>query len=587
MVQFNQEKLSRKTLKCIVLLTSSVTPILAIILSAVAQSPSKPRITIPSTTPETIEPTIPIYPDSQPPLPLEAPASPPEQNLETPPTPQLPGCTPSTSSERFLIEEIEVLGNTVLQAEIAALTKQLENQEVTFEDLLCLRSQITQLYLDNGYVTSGAFIPNNQVLGDQVVTIQVVEGELEEIQISGLDRLREDYVRERLALATDPPLNRNQLEEALQLLQLNPLFERVNAELTVGTTPGENILLVDLKEAPAFHTGLVADNYRSPSLGSEQASTFITHENLLGFGDRLSAEYGITEGLDIYDISYAIPISASDGTLDFRISNSDSRIIEDEFQDLDIRSETETYSLTLRQPIVKTPNNEFAFSFGFDLRRSQTFILENRPFSFTEGPEDGESKVTVLRFSQDWVNRNGRRVLAARSQFSFGIDAFDATTNNGTPDGEFFTWLGQFQWVQQLSPRILTVTRLDAQLTPDALLPLEQFSMGGVNTLRGYRENQRVTDNGVIGSVEVRLPLTSDPNILQLAPFFELGTAWNNKEPDPDPATLASLGLGLYWSITPALNVRLDYGVPLIAVDDQGDSLQENGFYFSLRYQPF
>jgi hemolysin activation/secretion protein len=46
-------------------------------------------------------------------------------------------------------------------------------------------------------------------------------------------------------------------------------------------------------------------------------------------------------------------------------------------------------------------------------------------------------------------------------------------------------------------------------------------------------------------------------------------------------------GLGLYWSITPALNVRLDYGIPLIAVDDQGDSLQENGFYFSLRYQPF
>jgi len=110
-------------------------------------------------------------------------------------------------------------------------------------------------------------------------------------------------------------------------------------------------------------------------LGSEQASTFITHENLLGFGDHLSAEYGITEGLDIYDISYAIPISASDGTLDFRISNSDSRIIEDEFQDLDIRSETETYSLTLRQPIVKTPNNEFAFSFGFSKNYCGTITL--------------------------------------------------------------------------------------------------------------------------------------------------------------------------------------------------------------------
>jgi hemolysin activation/secretion protein len=315
--------------------------------------------------------------------------------------------------------------------------------------------------------------------------------------------------------------------------------------------------------------------------------SFVTHQNLLGFGDRVTAEYGITEGLDLFDINYAIPITANDGTLSLRLSNSDSRIIEDEFQDLDIRSETQTYSLGLRQPISKTPSSEFALSLGLDLRRSQTFILEDRPFSFTEGPEDGESKATVLRFSQDWVNRNTKNVLAARSQFSFGIDAFDATTNDGSPDGRFFAWLGQIQWVQQLSPRILAVTRLDAQLTPDALLPLEQFSIGGINTLRGYRENQRVTDNGIIGSIEVRLPLTSDPNVLQIAPFFEFGTAWNNQEPDPDPATLASLGLGLYWLVTPDLNVRLDYGVPLIAVDDRGDSLQENGFYFSLRYQPF
>jgi hemolysin activation/secretion protein len=45
-------------------------------------------------------------------------------------------------------------------AEIAALIQPFANAKVTFEDLICLRSQITELYIDNGYINSGAFLPN-------------------------------------------------------------------------------------------------------------------------------------------------------------------------------------------------------------------------------------------------------------------------------------------------------------------------------------------------------------------------------------------------------------------------------------------
>jgi hemolysin activation/secretion protein len=131
------------------------------------------------------------------------------------------------------------------------------------------------------------------------------------------------------------------------------------------------------------------------------------------------------------------------------------------------------------------------------------------------------------------------------------------------------------------------VARIDAQLTPDSLLSLERFSIGGFDTVRGYRQNQLVSDNGILGSVEVRIPLTSNPRVLQLAPFFEIGTAWNNRDVDPNPATIAGLGLGLRWLITPDLSLRLDYGIPLILVSERGNSLQENGLYFSVRYQPF
>jgi len=565
---------------------SSITTSACLALSAVAQSTPPPGVTIPPTAPDAVEQTIPKPSESPRLLPGETPTLPPLPELQTPPTQESPEVTPPSSNSIF-IKKIEVLGNTVLQDKIAKLTQVYENREVTFEELLDLRSAIIQLYIQNGYITSGAFLPNNQDLSSGIVQIQVVEGEVEQIEIGGLRRLREGYVRSRIELATSTPLNQQRLEEALQLLQLDPLIERVNAELVAGSTPGSNILRVSLKEAPAFHAAFGVDNNQSPSIGSVQGSVEVSHDNVLGFGDRLSAQYGRTEGLDLYNLNYTIPVNARNGTFSLRYNNGDSRIIEEDFRDVGIRSETQTYSLNFRQPITRTPTREFALSLGLDLRRSQTYILDDRPFSFTEGPENGESKVTVIRFSQDWVNRGTRQVLAARSQFSLGIDAFDATINNTGTDGRFFSWLGQFQWVQQLSPRNLLVARIDAQLTPDSLLSLERFSIGGFDTVRGYRQNQLVSDNGILGSVEVRVPLTSNPRVLQLAPFFEIGTAWNNRDVDPNPATIAGLGLGLRWLITPDLSLRLDYGISLILVSERGNSLQENGLYFSVRYQPF
>lgn len=543
-----------------------------------------PPVPIPPTAPNVIEQTIPKPAEAIPPV-LPSP-----RESTSPPTLQVPAIiqpeVPINSDLRFQARKIEVLGNTVLQKEIAALIRTYENREISFEDLIALRSAITQLYINNGYVTSGAFLPNNQVLDQGVVKIQVIEGQLERIDISGLQRLKDSYVRKRLERSTSTPLNQQQLERALQLLQLNPLIARVNAELTAGSAPGRNVLRVQLQEAPAIHAGVAIDNNQSPSIGSIQGSVFVSHDNLLGLGDRISAEYGRTEGLNLYDLSYSLPISASDGSVTLRYGNSSSKIIDEIFRDLGIRSKTRTFSIALRQPIVRTPQTEFALGLSLDVRRSQTFLLDEIPFSFSEGAENGESKVTVLRVSQDWVHRAPSRVLAARSQFSVGLDALGATANDTGTDGRFFSWLGQFQWVQQLSPRVLLLVRTAAQITPDSLLSLERFSLGGVGTVRGYSQNQLVTDNGVLGSVELRFPLTQDPNVLQITPFFDIGKGWNRRVTDSDDL-LMGVGIGLEWRHSSNLTVRLDYGIPLKSVSERGNSLQENGLYFSVRYQPF
>ncbi|MEM9486251.1 MAG: ShlB/FhaC/HecB family hemolysin secretion/activation protein [Cyanobacteria bacterium P01_F01_bin.116] len=492
----------------------------------------------------------------------------------------------TTAELSFLANEIVVVGNTVLQSEIDQQVACYEGQEIRLSDLFNLRSRITKLYLEAGYITSGAFVPNNQELTAGVVQIQVIEGEIEDLQINGLTRLRQSYVRNQLTRAISTPLNQRNLEEGLQLLQIDPALERINAELTAGNGPGKSLLILDLQEADTFTLSLGTDNYRSPSIGSVGANIGLTVRHPLGVGDTLTASYGVTDGLDLYDVSYAIPVNSRDGTLRFRASNSDSRIVQDDFRDVGIRSETTTLSAGFRQPIVQTPSEEFALGLDFDWKRSESFILDDIPFSFSLGPEEGKSQVSALRFYQDWVKRSQSRVLAARSQFSVGIDAFDATVNDSGIDGRFFSWLGQFQWIEQVSPRFLVLTRVGAQLTPDALLPIERFSLGGIGTVRGYSQNQLVTDNAITGSVEFRIPVTKDPNKVQITPFLDAGIGWNNQIPDPDPSFLAGLGVGVRWALNPDLSLRLDYGIPLVDVDNTGNSLQENGLYFLLNYQP-
>ena len=559
---------------------------IAIVVTAPFKTFAQSEVNIPDNAPERLERTAP-RPNR--PLTPNLPQPNPKPNLEVPDLTRNSECLESDdrkySRDAFYVRDVEVLGNTVLQPEIDAEIARFKRHVVTLEDLVCLRSQITNLYLDRGYITSGAFIPNNQDLSDGIVTIQVVEGDVSEIAIEGLNRLRSDYIRSRLSSASDKPLNRTKLEEALQLLLQDPLIDRVDAELTASTTAGSNVLLLEIEEADAFFTNIGADNYRASSIGETQITAGINYNNVFGFGDRLNANYNLTEGLDLYGISYTFPFNSRNGTFSIAYDNSDSNIVDDEFDDVDIASETESFSAGIRQPVVKSPNTEVALSLDLDLRRRQTF-LDGNPFSFTVGLTEGISNATVLRFAQEWVNRQPTRVFAARSQFSFGIDAFDATINDIGADGEFLAWQGQFQWVQQLSPKILLVTRLGTQLTPDSLLSFEKFSLGGINTVRGYSENLLITDNGVLGSIELRLPLTSNPQTFQLIPFVDVGTGWNNEEPGSDIETLASVGMGLRWSIDSNLETRLDYGIPLTNNDD-GDSLQGNGFHWSLNYQLF
>ncbi|NJO39621.1 MAG: ShlB/FhaC/HecB family hemolysin secretion/activation protein [Cyanobacteria bacterium CRU_2_1] len=547
----------------------------------IAQAP-----TIDPPQPPSQEPPPVITPQPLPEPPLEEEQLPPPEELIPQPELPLPGEIPAT----IRVEGFNIVGSTVFSPEeLAEVTAPYVGRDLTFAELLQVRSAVTQLYVDQGYVTSGAFLPP-QTIQDGMITIEIVEGSLEEINITGTQRLNPGYVRSRLELVADTPLNVNRLLEGLQLLQLDPLIETISADLQAGVRPGTSILQVEVTEADTFAVSPELDNGRSPSVGSFRRTIGISQANLLGFGDGLSVSYANTDGSNEVDASYIIPINPRNGTIRLSFGLSSSDVIEPPFDDLDIAADSRYYELAYRQPIFQSPTEEFALGIIASRQESETELL-GEPFPLSFGAnEEGETRVSVIRIFQEWIRRSSQEVLAARSQFSIGLDLLDATVNDGLPDSRFVSWRGQGQWVRLLAPDTLFLVRTDIQLTGDSLVPLEQFGVGGQLSVRGYRQDFLLADNGVLFSTEVRLPVlrvSEVDGLLQVVPFLDIGTAWTARGDELDPSTLVGLGVGLLWQQSDTLSARIDWGIPLIDVDSRERTWQESGIYFSILYTPF
>jgi hemolysin activation/secretion protein len=513
-----------------------------------------------------------------------------ESKSEFPPTLPIAGT--------FRVKQFVLNGSTVFsQAEVDRVTKAFTDRPITFADVLQARSQINELYLNQGYITTGAYVPEQDFQDGGNVQITIVEGGLESIEIQGNTRLNSGYLRSRIANAGKAPLNREQLLEGLQLLRLNPLLRNLSATLEGGTKPGKSILTVKVQEAPSFDTQFSVNNNRSPSVGSFKRGVQMSEGNLFGFGDSFNVGYTNTKGSNSWDVGYSIPISPRDTTLSFNLGASSSNVIEKPFNLLEIESKSRYYELTLRQPLQRRITSEIAVGLSFSRRESETSLgFENiGPFPLSPGADDrGRTRVSALRFFQELTKRSDKQVLAFRSQFSLGLNAFDATSNGGTiPDSQFFSWRGQAQWVKLIGndPESLLLLRADAQLANRPLLSGEQFGIGGVDSVRGYRQDALLTDSGLFGSAEVRLPIVRIPrwnSTISLAPFLEWGRGWNQGRESPEVSTLFSGGLGLRWRVANKLTARLDWGIPFRAIKSSTkSSLQENGLYFALSWNPF
>lgn len=517
-----------------------------------------------------------------------------EPTLRLPPIEEAPPGASISEGPTFLLRGVRLTGNRVISTEeLIRTVSGYIGKEISTAELQVMKDALTRRYVGAGYVNSGALLPDQTVV-DGIVHFVLVEGRLSEIQIRGNKRLRAEYYEDRIRLGSGPPLNVHDLQERMRIMLEDPQIARMDSTLGPGERPGEAVLQVDAEDGRFFDLRFSFDNYRAPSVGELQAGIHMRFQDFTGWGDALFFSHYRTEGLSDTLARVEAPVDRYDTKLFFRWEDSDARVIQGLGSELDIKSESLDFEFGVSRPLYRTPGKELLLQISLNPRTSTTFLL-GQPFSFSPGVQDGESRVAPLRIALSWLARDRLQVLAARSVFSIGLDILGATENPGDlPDGDYFAWLGQAQWTRRVTGRgDRIVVRADAQLTPDSLLPLEKFSVGGPLSVRGYLHNQLVRDNGFSGTIEGRIPMfrlavpgftkRPDDGFVELAPFYDLGYSWNTDEPSQEPNFISSVGAGLRWTASEGVRASVYYAVPLNSFPDpEGSSLQADGISFEI-----
>lgn len=494
----------------------------------------------------------------------------------------------------IVLNGIEFDGNTVFSdAELLELVKDRLGKKVSIEEMEGVRKEVSKHYVEHRYVNSGAVI-NEQDLAGGILKIRIVEGWLDAVNVMNEGWLRSGYLRKRVHREVGKPLNLDDLKLALEMVRRDDRIRKINTALVPGDELGQSHLDMIVTEKKVFDVGLGISNRRPPSVGAEEAELFFGSKNLTSLGDTLRANYTFTqEGMrevDLgnarnYSVFYSLPLTRWDTTLELGLTQSDYAILEEPFDALDVQSDTRMYSVALRQPIYRDFQHEFSVTIKGEHRRSEVLVSGER-FSISPGSVDGQTRITALRVSPEYVYRSQERVIAARTTFNFGLDELDPIMSADF-DREYFTWMTQASWVESVSSNdTLLIVKLMHQYTDQSVVSMEQFSLGGMNTIRGYRENQLIRDNAVVISPELRIPVYKDrygKALVYMIPFFDYGTGWNTNGPR-NRETIYSAGLGVTYNPSDYINMAVYWGHAFKDFDiPNDDDLQDHGIHFQIR----
>lgn len=504
--------------------------------------------------------------------------------------------TQPAAPQTFTLNSIALSGNTVIMSEVLqAVAAPYLNRPISADDVEALRQKLIRIYTDRGYVNSGVVWRDDigRGVANGILTGNVIEGRLSAIRVNGMQGLDERHLTRRLASSADGPFNLDLLRERFQLALSDPLIARMNARVSPGEQAGEAVLDVDVVLAPTQQFTLLANNYRPPSIGANAIGLNASFRNLTGFGDLLEASLQHapqSSAKGRASLSWNMPAGFAGTRFTLALDHGDSSVVEQPSAALDISGQLSSVDVGLSQTLAESLTQKFSIGINHVNRDNRTLLMGS-PFSFTPNEPDGVTREALWRVWQDFSYRTPTQVVALRSTFTLGrnnlVDV-PGLPPQDSPAKSFRAWMGQVQWARQLSDNgAQLVVRGTLQRTPDRLLSLDGLAVGGVNTVRGFRENQLVRDNGAYLNVEFDYPVLRNAASgmqLNLVPFVDYGWARNTGGPS---ATLMSAGLAAraQWQ---KFNIDLVIAKRLKQADapaSGSSNLQDKGVHLQVAYR--
>jgi len=461
------------------------------------------------------------------------------------------------------------------------LGKDLDNS-----DLQLFRQNInSNCFYQQGFINSGIIYPD-QIFDKNSLIVELIEGEIESLAINDNQSLNSIWFNHQLAPAFEKPFQINHLRQSLLLMENHPLIKKIDAKLTPGHILGQGELTLKVVENLPYKIQFELNNtIASPSVGLAFFNLKMQHYSLTGGGDELKIDSSYSQGLKKLGLKYRYPLNHK-SWLAIDMLSGHSEIIESPFKRLEISNQTDRFSVAFEYDLQRTLLQSWQISAGFTYERSESKLLGEN-FSFSPGVKNGKTQLSILDLGFHWSRQiiNDRQVdqiWTLDNHWQIGVPIFSATKNNDDPDSRFLKWLIQAQWRKRLSQdgKYQLLTRLNAQWANTALLPLEVYSAGGLNSVRGYRQSQFSRDIGWSASINVPILIKSG---WELTPFVDFGQAWNQDY--QQRAKLLSVGLSLQWQLNKDWHFYSHYAKRLSETRSQGNSLQDKGLGFQLQYR--
>jgi len=502
------------------------------------------------------------------------------------------------ASSQYAIEvrSVTFSGNRVIAtSRLDTVAQPYVGRTLEPSDIEALRNALTLYYVQAGYLNSGAEPPVYDA-SSKSLRFTVVEGRLTAIEPHGLGWLRPYYVSSRLLGEPGEVLDMAVLRERFQALLADPLISRANAKVLPGSTPGEAVLQVDVERARPYGLSFFANNYRPTSIGQGQGGTSAWVRNLTGFGDLLDASYLKHPGggqSDSRSADWHLPFDAGRGEIMLEADRGASSVVDAALLQLGIRSESTSRQASVKEAVYQDGQRE-QLSLGLDYlsRDSQTYLLGEK-FSFTPGSIDGHVAEHGFRLWQEYAARSENQVAVGR--LTYARMSNNLVSQSGAPGvvnsvrDRVQYWLaqGQYNRVVLDDGSQLTV-KLSAQQASQNLPSLDQMSVGGLATVRGYLENEFVRDIGRVLSLGFDHPyqLLKGDVAGSFGPFVDLG---QSKNVGGTTASIASAGLvgRIAWN-----RLRLDLSAARRLHEPSGitapkGGLQQDGIELQLSYDVF